>query len=329
MSALLAHTRRTSIGFAIGLLLVTVSKGADATSIPPDLARQLVALGFSSMSLGRDEQDHLTIQTHINSRARILVIDTGWSVTTLDDRVAVELKTADELGIKARDWIFRRFEPAELKIVADFRVGSIECHEQPVLTRALRRGGGVKQDGILGGDFLLGKFCLIDCAQRRFYARETGLIRENQTVLADFLRSQYAEVLLEPVELLVFGVRAEMNGEPVKLLIDSGASASVLDQGAVERVHLNHSEKRGRVIRGVGKIGASWLYQGKVNSLRLGEVTVTNLDFAVADLSRWGMSGKPNKARDVDGLLGVEFLSRNGSIIDYQSRKLWVRKSPR
>jgi len=140
----------------------------------------------------------------------------------------------------------------------------------------------------------------------------------------------FVEIDLEPSGLFVLTCNARFNGTATKILVDTGASATILDQLFSDRLRLPRTEKRERAVRGVGRIGASWIYSTEIDALEIGgatdSVALTNLTIGVADLSRWGIAEGPKRASDIQGVLGIDLLSSNNAVIEYPARKLWLKR---
>src|SRR5437773_7386674 len=82
-----------------GLIVVPLVRcvGADK-QFRPSLENYLKRLGYESVLLSRDEQNHLTIRGKLDGKGRRFVLDTGWSITTVDIGVARKLKKLGEAG---------------------------------------------------------------------------------------------------------------------------------------------------------------------------------------------------------------------------------------
>ena len=94
-------------------------------------------------------------------------------------------------------------------------------------------------------------------------------------------------------------VEASINGHPVLLLADTGASSSLLYAGAVRKAGLSPVYVEGVEFSGVG--GTRHAMEVTVADFRLGESAIKNLKFFVID----GEDGK-----DVAGILGQDFFGQ-------------------
>jgi aspartyl protease family protein len=101
-----------------------------------------------------------------------------------------------------------------------------------------------------------------------------------------------------------FWVEAQVNGQPVKFLIDSGATMTTIDRDTAARVGVDVSPRRDQFVRtGNGVIRVS---SGRAAELEVGGITRRDVGLQVAEnddlnvlgmnflssLSRWGVEGR-------------------------------------
>jgi aspartyl protease family protein len=101
-----------------------------------------------------------------------------------------------------------------------------------------------------------------------------------------------------------FWVQAEMNGEPVRFLVDSGATMTTVDRQTAIAAGVEISSRRRQVVRtGNGNIRVS---SGRVRELKVGGIDRNDVGIQVSDqpglnvlgmnflssLSRWGVEGR-------------------------------------
>ncbi len=160
---------------------------------------------------------------------------------------------------------------------------------------------------------------------RRLYVRGTELPGEKQQALQETLRrSGFLEVNLNVRRNLVMTCEAEANDQPVRLLVDTGAIWSVLDHSEVKRLGLRPELTPADIV-GVGKIGSESLRIATLKSVKLGDLTLSNVRLGVAELSAWGIAEKKRGMQDVQGILAADQLALNGALIDCRRLKLWLQ----
>ena len=297
------------------------------------LDKLLTGVGYISIPLKGAKASRPVITASVNDTNCTFLVDSGWSISSIDERALGPLKTAKESGKAVSDPLFQKFNPNSFTVIEKLKLGSFELDDQSFLLKSLKslkRQGGIPAEGVLGGDFLLRQLCILDCGQRRLYARKTVLTLQDRTAMAAFLRERgFVEIDLEPSGLFVLTCNAKVNGTATRILVDTGASATILDQLFSDRLRLPRTEKRERAVRGVGRIGASWIYSTVMDALEIGGatdgVTLANLTVGVADLSRWGIAEGPKRSSDIQGVLGIDLLSSNNAVIEYPARKLWLK----
>jgi aspartyl protease family protein len=101
-----------------------------------------------------------------------------------------------------------------------------------------------------------------------------------------------------------FWVQAELNGKPVKFLIDSGATMTTIDRDTAARVGVEVSSRRDQFVRtGNGIIRVS---SGRAGELQVGGISRQDVGLQIAEnddlnvlgmnflssLSRWGVEGR-------------------------------------
>ena len=318
---------RTGLIFVVlctGFLLPV--QGAPGLSLESYLER----LGYASIPLKRGDDNHLLASAEINGKKSVLLVDSGWSLSTLDRRVAKRVKTLGDLGLTLEDSFLGRITNRSLGLVEHLKLGNAEFFNQPVQVSEIKIGGKrTEEDGALGCDFLFRNFCLLGCKQRQLYVRSSAVDPKiSEAMKGTLQRAGFREVPLHRTEGLVFTCEAVLQGQPLKLIVDTGAVWSMLDERIQRRISL-YVQKVPAEIKGVGKRGTHALQKAEVKNLVVGgTVTLANVVFGVAPLDAWGV-GRDDHAflKDVDGFLGAEQLVFNEALIDFHGATLWLRPS--
>jgi aspartyl protease family protein len=101
-----------------------------------------------------------------------------------------------------------------------------------------------------------------------------------------------------------FWVTAEVNGEPIRFLVDSGATMTTIGRGAAARAGIETSNRRGQLVRtGAGVIR---MRTGLAETIAIGEIERRDLALHIAEsedlnvlgmnflstLDRWGVDGR-------------------------------------
>jgi predicted aspartyl protease len=303
-----------------------------------DLDSYLKSAGYESVAFKPNERSQPLLECVLAGRKHVFLVDTGCGMTTLEPSGAVGLKTLGELGVVLEDSFLGKITNGSIALMDKLMIGRAQFLNQPALVEKLdmdfvRLGF----DGILGLDFFFRNFCLIDCYQHKFYARGSRPTEEQSVAFQELLlRSGFTEVPLESEHFLA--IEAKVKNLPVRLLVDTGASISTLDQSQAARLNLTpvkwEDPAEGSLIRndvsgtlvGFGKIGTHKIWVTMLSKFEIGPSRWNNISYGVANLKDWKLSklGAPGDA--LQGILGADLLeSRGGALIDFAGRKLWLR----
>lgn len=128
--------------------------------------------------------------------------------------------------------------------------------------------------------------------------------------------SDSGELVVVPFDLKanLIILDARVNDQPVRLVFDTGASQTLLDERSASRAGVRAVERR-RARSAGGDIDVS---VAGVESVAVGQASVSNLTCIVSDIT--GISEKLGGG--IDGVLGFDFNSRFRITIDYVQREL-------
>ena len=212
-------------------------------------------------------------------------------------------------------------------MVASLQLGPAVFTNQPARVEPLS-AHGVK--GILGCDFLLRNHCVIDCLDRRLYVRAGATSPEVQRALDECLRaSGFHPVRLDLRPSLAATCDARVNGQPVKLLVDTGAQWSMLDSSQVKRLGLAPVPTQGTISGALSQIHPTRLSLTKIKTLEFESLTLPDLRFGVAAMADWGIRAPGLSDNEVHGVLGAYELTVSGALIDCTHFTLWLRPAER
>lgn len=116
-------------------------------------------------------------------------------------------------------------------------------------------------------------------------------------------------------------VPVEINGEgPFRLILDTGATLTCLDQSLAARLELPEARGQLGVGFGIGGDGAG-MRLVEVESLRVGDTTAEGLTACTVDLSSFRTAGV-----DAHGLLGLNFLRSFRVTLDFEEERLLLER---
>ena len=112
-----------------------------------------------------------------------------------------------------------------------------------------------------------------------------------------------------------------VNGKPCVFLIDTGGGATLIDKSKRNKFGLKAS-KTGDYAAGIGSVSA--LVRTSA-TFQINGYDIEEQDLYLMDISYINTEFRKNHARQVDGVLGTDFLDKYGAVIDYAQQKLTLR----
>ena len=103
-------------------------------------------------------------------------------------------------------------------------------------------------------------------------------------------------------------IAAAINGQPARLLLDTGAQSSILFAAQARRLSVPLRQVRGVYVYGVG--GKADVFAANIDDLTLDKYHAHNVSLMV-------LSGGTDRDTDVDGVIGEDFLSRVDLDVDF------------
>jgi hypothetical protein len=173
-----------------------------------------------------------------------------------------------------------------------------------------------REFGLLGGNFLVEYVVEVDFPRRRVRFLDPERFEVSEKAAAP------DETVL-PLQLISNRpiVEVEIEGRPVSVLLDTGASYGVLVGSRVARdAGLTSRPAAGLSATGVkGEIGVEF---AEARSIRVGALEFHDQPVVVAPRGLY-QQGTAN-----DSLIGFDLLSQLSVRIDYPSKRLWLRREP-
>ena len=115
----------------------------------------------------------------------------------------------------------------------------------------------------------------------------------------------------------------DADGQRLLLIVDSGASTSVLDNGSAVRLGLSLRRSRARV-SGLGA-PAQRALSATLADVRIGGLRLDSLPVVVLDLSHVNQSLRDEGIELADGVIGADLLAQRGAVFDFTSGVLYLR----
>ena len=338
--AAFTSTRSTPAGLIAGLVCLLMAAGSLAAERTgsASLDEYLKRLGYVGIGWLPSQHAQPILTGKINGKKLGFLVDSGCSITLVNEETSKGLKRLGELDAVLKDSVFgAETTNASLLVIDELALGRAQFFNEPAKVKELRFDFiHTLYDAILGLDFLLRNCCLVDCKEEKLYVRGGKPSGQQVRALAETLRkSGFIEVEMDLKEWFAFTAVAQVNGEPVRLMIDTGSFVTVLHESQVSRFGLKPlrqgttgsfipAEMQGGMV-GLGSIGKHKLRAVKVASLKLGSREWNNIPVGIGDLRAWGIERASPTGRELQGLLGIDMLRTQGALIDFASGKLWLR----
>ncbi len=272
------------------------------------------------------EHGRVTVPGAINGQEIRVLLDTGSSATLIQRAAATRLGLTRQTLPSHRVYGVGGETHAEMAVVDEFRIGPAVRRNWSVLVA----GEHAMRDNVavfLGDDFFNNfeiEFDLPQNAVRLYQSRECEGVP-----LAYWTSGPVGEAPMEPGSMVV--VTVQINGQPLRALLDSGATASILARPDAER--LGMTPETPGVTPGGCRIGMgsrpvdSWI--GKFDTFAIGNETVRNPTIHFSDVWRH-VTSTPTGTRLAQpraGLpqmfLGVDFLRAHRVLIAYSQQKVY------
>ncbi|HJR65921.1 MAG TPA: retropepsin-like aspartic protease [Gemmatimonadaceae bacterium] len=144
------------------------------------------------------------------------------------------------------------------------------------------------------------------------------------SVISSVLRDQgYVGVPTRRLKSGHYQAVAQVGGQRLSLIIDSGASTSFLDDATALRLGLSLQQSRTRV-SGLGA-PAQRTRSARLDDVRLGGLRLDSLPVVVLDLSHVNQSLRDEGIELADGVIGADLLAEREAVFDFASGVLYLR----
>jgi predicted aspartyl protease len=300
---------------AVGLSLVSLLHGATAG-----------ALQYETLPLVRSSQNHLLVHAEINGKPALLGVDTGAPVS------AIALNRREHFGLKP---ITGKSEiPARLSINGAFnsvaiarnlKLGALNLVDEPMVLVDL---GGLRRstkrdeiDGILGADILFPTKALLDCQ------RQILILKINPSVpgnVPGFNFDGFRRIPMHVSDGFNLYVDGSVNGQRAKLMVDTGAFATLLHSRFVRRMQI---PMRDTPFSSSGvNLKQRGVQMATISRFSVGSMNLERKDVGVMNLEGLIHGGLLDASPPVVGLLGSEILRRYHGIIDFGTKSLYLKR---
>jgi hypothetical protein len=211
-------------------------------------------------------------------------------------------------------------------IVRNLRLGQLNLVDEPVVTlnlggstRAARLKGEQQMDGILGADILFPLAAVIDC-QRQLLILKMNPELPGSAPGLDY--RGFSAVPMQVSEGFNLYVNAAINGTQARLMVDTGAFATLLNRSFVRQMRIPVQETH--IISAAVNLRQRGVQVAQLRKLSVGSIDMGGKQVGVTDLAGLINAGLLESSPPVVGLLGAEILNRHHGIIDFGTRTLYL-----
>lgn len=284
---------------------------------------------FQVLPLERSRQNHLLLRALINGKPALLGVDTGAPVS------AIAANRAEHFGLTELSPNSKL--PRQLRIngglnrvaiARNVQIGALVLVDEPVV--AIDLGGSYRAaklmkeqaiDGIIGADILFPTEAVLDCRAQTLTLKIDPSVRgpapgtnyRGFTKVPMFLSSGYN-----------LYVDSKLNGQRAKLLVDTGAFTTLLNQRFVRRMKIP-LRKTAFTSAGVNLKGRG-VEIATIAQFSVGGLDMEKKEVGVIDLEGLIRDGLLDATPPVAGLLGSEILRRHYGIIDFRTKTLYLKR---
>ena len=147
------------------------------------------------------------------------------------------------------------------------------------------------------------------------------VVDQNDSVM---MASGYAVVELRKMKTGHITATFHVNGKPCVFLVDTGGGGTLIDMSKKDKYGLEPLGER-EYAAGIGSV-SSLVRTSAILQVNGKEFKSDNL--FLMDISYLNAEFKKTKGRQVDGVLGTDFLERHKAIIDYLHSKMYLIIEP-
>lgn len=137
------------------------------------------------------------------------------------------------------------------------------------------------------------------------------------------IKKGYSKIKLKFTNTNHFEIKASINGNKGRFILDTGASSSCVGFESTERFNLKVKDSE---IKAVGA-GASNMQTkiSKSNNLKIGKWKKNRVALILFNLTHVNNGLINHNANPVDGIIGADILKKGKAIIDYEKKYLYLK----
>jgi tetratricopeptide (TPR) repeat protein len=273
-----------------------------------------------------ERRPHISVR--INGKGPFsFVLDTGASSCVLSNEAAAKLGIRPvAAGGQARAVGGNGMFPIVYGVLKSLEIGPVKIETVPVYLRDIQSLSGHKVDGFLGLSTLADFTLTLDYPQRTLGLRYVPRDGAQKSLPPAPPSDGATRLPFRLTESGLISIEAQLDdGDILNFILDSGASASVVDQSVVARHNWQSKILPGQFVRVVGAAGAAENVPIlRVNTLRIYDLARQDLRLPVIDMHCLNESS----GFEQSGILGGDFLSHCRIEIDFRHQQMTLTPAP-
>ncbi len=290
------------------------------------LDQYVVAHGYAGAQFIQ-QQNSYRLPVIANGTPGDLTIDTGSPSAVVFQAVMKKFKlTREETDVEVRGAFGKGKERIGRTKIHQLAMGNCTLMNVQAVVISDPGGGGLYRaygttDGLFGLGEMLKYGAILDISNHLLLVNPRGQTRS----ISAGIRSLLTKQGYTPVELSFLRghlhVSAVINGTPCRLVVDTGAFLTVLDEKFARQARLG-GYNTSAYAQGFGT-KARRIQVSQFPELKVGDFTIRNASVTIASLDSEILGGD-GKTPAV-GLLGAEYLGMHGAVFDFNSGILYLR----
>ena len=305
--------KQASLCLFLWLAVLGATAGAARSPISLDILRRD---GYGSVDLIKSGANRLFVPADVNGKKFKLLLDTGFGVEgigiggTAAELRLTPLKEKKRTIVQTAGGAVGALEAGMAQSVV---LGNVHIQGAPIY---VYKGSG----GVLGRGFLHTNSAIIDLTNLKLYLRppRTGKGADLGHALAALGMGQASFAGMTGG---TYTMDVEVNGVPTKLVIDTGAQMTVLDTRFAKQAKLRGWDRRGWEAVDAAGVRSEMDFAG-TNSFKIGGIPIRTPTITMTTIPYYSESGGK-----VAGVLGLDVLGLNWSIIDFGQNKLYFARA--
>jgi predicted aspartyl protease len=285
---------------------------------------------YEALPLEPSSQNHLLVRVEINGKPARLLVDTGAPLS------AVALDRAEHFRMRpvsARSKIPSRLNINgafnTISLARNLRLGSLNLVDEAMVLidfsnlnqTADNQERERESDGIIGTDILTPLDAVLDYDRMLLVFK---LDPRTSGPIPGFDFRGYRRVRMYESEGYNLYVDGKVNGTKGRLMVDTGAFATLLHSQFVQRMNIPMQQTKYRSI-GVN-LAESRVRIANIARLSVGSMDLKSHKVGVINLEKLVHDGLLEATPPVVGLLGSEMLQRYHAIIDFGTNSLYLKR---